>query len=157
MNVEFSINSKARVIPFHSIIILLLIITVSGCFKAPTEIEIKDDLSESDFKKALIGKWESVYQREGHENVERLEVFPFGIANVIINNGLKVKVTGKYEIYFLRPPAEGNVTIAEMTITSDNTQIKLSRMKFGYHNGVHMSLGILLRIDESPYGALTKI
>lgn len=148
---------KLKLIPIAWLILF-------SCIKAPNNSPPEIDwsnytgyLSASEFKDAIIGIWKSVYIHKGSENVERLEVFPFGIARVFINDGLRVEVTGKYEIDFLRPPAEGNITIAEMTITSDNDQIVLSRMSFGYHNAVPMTVGILLRIDKSPYGVLAKI
>lgn len=157
MNVILRKNKNALVIPFHNVIMFILIIAVSGCVKKPTEIRLKGDLSESEFQKALIGEWESVYLYEERQNVKRLEVFPLGVATVYITNGSKAVITGKYKLYFPKHPKEDTVTYAEMTITFDDIEIQLRRMHFGYHNGVPMNLGLLLRIDESPYGVLSKI
>ena len=145
---------------FITIILLILFSCSKSPNNPPSEIDwsnYRGYLSASDFKEAIIGKWRSVYQKEGYENIKYLEINSYEDAKIIIKNGARVEVEGKYKIHFLRPPTKEMVTFAEMTIKSDNVEIKLSQMNFGYHNALPFELGPFLRVDKSPYGVLTKL
>ena len=140
---------------------LIMLIFCLCCHKTPTQIdqiELREDLSESEFKKAIIGKRQSVYEIPGKQNVEYLELTRHGNAKIIIKqDGDKKEYKGSYSITFLRPPTEGMVTLAEFTIKTSKENIILSRVNFGLHNAFPVEAGFLLRIDNEPYGVLKKI
>ncbi len=76
-------------------LILVMLIVCLGCHKTPTRIDqielLKEDLSESEFKEAIFGKWKSVYEKQGKENVESLELNRNGEAKIIIKkNSIKI-------------------------------------------------------------------
>ncbi len=140
-------------------IILIALIFSFSCDKIPNQInqiEYRENLSGSEFKEAIIGKWESVYKMQGKENVEYLELTRQGIAKIIIEkDGITIWYFGSYYVDFLRPPTDYMVTFAELTIKTSKGNIILSRVNFGLHNGVPFD-ELLLRIDKEPYGVLKK-
>lgn len=141
--------------------ILIMLIFCLGCHKTPTQvdqIELREGLSASEFKEAIIGKWQSVYEKPGKENVLYLELSRKGSAKIIIKKDSdKKEYEGNYSIDFLRPPSIGMVTLAELTIKTSKENIILSRVNFGLHNAFPVEAGFLLRIDNEPYGVLKKI
>jgi len=145
---------------FNNLILTVLIFCLS-CHNTPTQveqIELREDLSEAEFKKAIIGNWQSVYETPGKEIVDYLELDLQGNAKIIIKQaGNKREYQGNYRIIFLRPPTKGMVTLAELTIQTSGENIILSQVNFGLHNAVHAQVGFLLRIDKEPYGVLKKI
>ena len=146
------------------VIITLLFLSL-GCDKTPNDnqaqqnqIELREDFSASEFKEAIVGKWHSVWERPGEEYVKYLELHQQGEAKIIISKDIDSKLSeGNYSINFLRPPATGNVTFAEITIATSNDTIILSRVNFGYHSAFPMEGDLLLRIDEAPYGVLKRL
>ncbi len=141
-------------------VILFILIFCLGCNKTTTETNWSDyrsDLSASDFKEAIIGKWKSVFEAPpGKENIEYLELSRTGKAKIVIKkNGDRKTIAGDYSINFPRPPVKGSVTLAELIIEKSNGNIILSRVSFGLHNGVSAT-DILLKIDKEPYGTLKK-
>ena len=122
-----------------------------------SQIELREDLSATDFKKALIGKWTSVFTYQSRPNVQQAEFRTDGTAAVvIIHNGKKEELSGTFKVDFEREPNPGMVTFARITISGEKP-IELKRVNFGLHNGVHWNLGPLLRIDTEPRGVLKKI
>ena len=142
-------------------LILTALIFCLNCQNTPTEVEqikLREDLSEDEFKKAIIGNWQSVYEAPGKEIVDYLELDLQGNTKIIIKqDGNKKEYQGSYRIIFLRPPTKGMVTLAELTIQTSGENIILSQVNFGLHSAVHDQVGFLLRIDQKPYGALEKI
>ena len=146
------------------IFILIVLIFCFSCNKTPndsqefqSQIKLKDDLSETEFKKAIVGKWESVFEAQGKKSIEYLELNQEGDAKIIIKiDGNKKEYDGNYSITYLRTPAEGMVTLAELTIKTDKESIILSRMNFGLHNAFPTNSGYFLRNDEEPFGVLKK-
>lgn len=140
--------------------VLVMLIFFLGCHKTPNavdQIELREDLSESEFKTALIGKWQSVYEHPGKQNVAYLEIERWGGVKVIIKrDGNPTEYEGTYRLSLLRPPLEGNVTLAELTISASKETILLSRVNFGLHNAFSAE-EYFLRIDQEPYGVLKKI
>ena len=124
-----------------------------------TKVELRSDFSESEFKNAIIGKWKSVYEITGEENVIYLELSEQGKVELILEkNSVRKEFVGNYSVDFLRPPSEGKVTFAELTITTSNgDMIILSRVNFGLHNAMPEGSGFFLRIDESPFGVLKRM
>lgn len=100
--------------------ILIILIFFLSCHKTPTQvdqIELREGLSEFEFKEAIIGKWKSVHEIPGKQNIEYLELTSQGNAKIIIKqDGNKKEYKGSYSLAFLRPPTEGMVTLAELTI-----------------------------------------
>ena len=140
-------------------VILFILIFCLGCNKTPTQIDWSDYrgyLSASDFKKAIIGKWKSVFEAPGKENIEYLELSRTGKAKIVIKkNGDRITIAGDYSINFPRPPEEGIYTFAELIIEKSNGNIILSRVYFGSHDGVSAT-DILLRNNGEPHLALKK-
>lgn len=140
--------------------ILIILIFSLDCCRTPTEVnqtELREGLSESEFRAAILGKWESVFEHPGKQNVAYLELTCQGKAKITItHDGNKKEYKGGYSITFLRPPTEGMVTLAELTIKTSNENIILSRVNFGLHNAVPFD-EYLLRIEKEPYGVLRLI
>jgi len=142
------------------IVILIALIFYESCHKTPTQIdqiELREGLSASEFKEAIIGKWQSVYEIPGKQNIEYLELTRQGNAKIIIkSDGNKKEYKGGYSITFLRPPTEGMVTLAELTIKTSKENITLSWVNFGHHNAFPVEVFFLM-IDKEPYGVLQRI
>ncbi|MFA9391505.1 MAG: hypothetical protein ACERKD_16970 [Prolixibacteraceae bacterium] len=150
---------------------LFYLITYSGCKieSVPDTIleeelqdtiwpELKENFSDSEFKEAIIGKWQSIFEHEGQENVIYLELSNQNKAKITIEKESKQnKYEGDYKVSYLRPPDEGMVTLAEITILTSNDTLVLSRVNFGLHNYFPAERGPFLRIDQSPYGVMERI
>lgn len=148
--------------------LLFVFATIIGCgkeseldsdTKADNEIiELKADFDAEEFKSAIIGKWQSVFLYPEEENVITLELDEKGKAKITLDkNNTSSSYEGNYAIEFIRPPMEGYVTLATITISANNREIILSRLNFGNHSGIPLYFGIVLRIEKSPYGVLYKI
>ena len=146
-------------------IIFSVFISLIGCDKesdtdARTEseiIELKENFSADEFKEALIGKWQSVFENDGKENVIYLELNDKNEAKITLDkDNVSNDYQGDYVVDFIRQPMEGYVTLGEITISTQNKIIKLSRVNFGLHNALPVD-SMYLRIDESPYGVLDRI
>jgi hypothetical protein len=78
-----------------------------------------------------------------------------GKAKIIIEkDNVSNEYNGNYSVDFIRPPAVGNITLAEITISISNDLFVLSPVCFGLHNGLPIDFGLILRIDSPPYGTL---
>jgi hypothetical protein len=117
---------------------------------------LRDDLSASEFKNALIGKWQSVFELEGWENVTYLKLDNQGKAGIILEkDGVSQEYSGDYTVDFIYEPMPENVTLAEITISGPEKEIVLSRVNFGLHNAFRY--GIFLRIEKPPLGVLERV
>lgn len=142
--------------------IFAVLITSLFCNKEPTSgdpnIELRSDFSEFEFNQALIGEWESVYDVPSAENVQYLKLTEQGKATLILKKeNTETEYKGNYTTDFLRPPTEGMVTFAELTISTSTDTIILSRLNFGYNNAFPIESGLYLRIERSPYGTLKRL
>ena len=61
-----------------NIFILIVIIINFGCNKNPTqlEFELREDLSETEFKEAILGKWESAYEKQYLMLLDQTQQYP---------------------------------------------------------------------------------
>jgi hypothetical protein len=150
---------------FNYLIILFVFISLIGCNKesdsdARTEskiIDLKENFSADEFKEAIIGKWQSVFEHAGKENVIYLELNDKNEAKITLKkDNASNNYQGDYIVDFSRQPMEDYLTLGEITISTQNKIIKLSRVNFGLHSAVHGD-SMYLRIDESPYGVLDRI
>jgi hypothetical protein len=155
-----AVREENKIIMNRFEFILVMFIVCLGCHKTPTQVDqikLREGLSASEFKEAIIGKWKSVYEIPEKQNIEYLELGRKGNAKIIIKqDGNKKEYKGSYSIVFLRPPTVGMITFAELTIKTAKESIILSRVYFGIHNAVPIE-GCLLRNDNEPYGVLQKI
>src|SRR3990172_9161392 len=92
-------------------LILIVLMFYFGCDKTPnftdTGVELKSDFSVTEFKNAIIGKWQSVYEKAFEENVKYLELREQGEAKLILErNGIEEEFEGNYSVDFLRPPVK---------------------------------------------------
>lgn len=123
-----------------------------------TEIELRDDLTEEEFKQAILGEWQSVFELEGAENVVYLNLGQGNEVDITLwKNSVEKEFSGEYSLSFMRTPVLGVVTLAEMDIQAFDTLIVLSRINFGLHNALPSSERLFLRIDDAPYGLLSRI
>ncbi|HAH23734.1 MAG TPA: hypothetical protein DCL77_08250 [Prolixibacteraceae bacterium] len=121
-------------------------------------MELKDNFSELEFKEAIVGVWRSVFELEGERNIECLELNGQGKAKVtIVKQGVKEVFEGSYNVSFLRPVTDFEITFGEITITGENGNLVLSRINFGLHSGTLVFRGMVLRIDTSPYGTMNRM
>lgn len=146
-------------------LILILFFFILGCQKTVNDFSLdgysKIDwsnccgyLSASDFKMAITGKWFSVFEKSGNENVKYLELNSLGKAKIIlVKNNTKNESEGNYSVRFIREVKEDFVTFAEIPIETSTRTTVLSRVNFGAHNAFP-SKNIFLRIDKEPYGLL---
>ena len=126
---------------------------------SPVVVELKYDLSAADFKLALVGKWKSVFTADkDNPNVQSLEFTADGNTDIVIAKADKTEqYSGTYTISFDREPRAGSVTMATITIRANGSSpVVLSRVNFGLHNGIPQQEGIVLRIDNEPYGVLKR-
>jgi len=148
-------------------IILSVLISLIGCDKESDSdadkktdtkiIELKEDFTSDEFKEAITGKWHSVFVFPGYENVINLELNTVGEAKITLSkDNVSNDYQGDYTVDFTRQPMKGNVTFGDITISTQNKIIKLSRVNFGVHNAMP-SDSMYLRIDESPYGVLDRV
>ena len=144
--------------------VTLFVFSIILCFccnkesdKKNEAIELRSNFSETEFKNALIGEWKSVFEHAGYENVIYLKFDNQGKVKITIEkDGVENEYYGDYSVEFLREPAEENITIAKINISSSDKEIVLSQVNFGLHNAFPASR-LFLRIDESPYGVLERI
>jgi hypothetical protein len=149
------------------IFLLLAILFNMSCKNTPNQtnspeafapIELREDLSESEFKKAIIGQWQSVFEKPGVENVKYLEISENGRVKLIIRQDeVEKNYEGTCQVNFMRPSMEQMVTLAEFMITTPDTNMRLSRINFGLHNALPAGEGPFLRIDEAPFGVLKRV
>ncbi len=157
---KYTIREEIKINMKRFEFVLIMLILCLNCHRTPTQvdqIELREDFSESEFKEAIIGKWESVFEIPGKQNIGYLELTRQGNAKIIIKqDGNKKEHKGSYSLTFLRPPMEGNVTLAELTIITSKESIILSRVNFGIHNAFPAEV-FFLRIDKEPYGVLQRM
>ena len=100
------------------IVTVLLIVCNKNNITENEEIDLSNYagyLSSADFKEAVIGKWNSVFEHQGKENVNYLELTKQGKALVKIRKENTEKTYGgDYEVVFSRPPDEEKKTIASV-------------------------------------------
>ena len=146
----------------NRILLLFSIVSFLSCNKESTSnfqaIELRDNLSSTEFTNAIIGEWQSVFENEAHENVIYLKLDKQGKAKItIVKDGAETEYSGDYTVGFMREPSEGSVTLANINISTSGNEIVLSRVNFGLHNAFPADSGLYLRIDEPPYGVLQRI
>jgi hypothetical protein len=121
------------------------------------EGELNEDLGREEFTRALIGEWVSVWDDTSRDFVRSLTLTGQGKATVTIQEryGEQRVVAGQYDISFVRPPAQGSVTLADITIVAPSGEkVVLARVSFGLHNAVLG--GPYLRVDGSPSALLKR-
>ncbi len=122
-----------------------------------SNLVLDEGFSETEFKEAIIGKWESVYEIEGKDNVMCLGLTKELTACIVLKKeNIEKEFAGNYTINFLRPPQEGFVTLGKISIITSKDSIILSRIIFSLHNGVSVDK-VFLRIFDEPYGTLDRI
>lgn len=122
-----------------------------------TEIELREDLNEGEFKQAILGEWQSVYEIDGEENVTYLNLGKEKNVNITLRkNSTEEEFSGVYTLSYMRTPVPGTVTMAKIDIQASDTLIVLSRVNFGLHNALPIGEGLFLRIDDAPYGVLER-
>ena len=122
------------------------------------EFELREDLGREAFSHALVGEWVSTWEDESRDYVSSLTLTEGGMATVTIQErtGEQRVVVGTYAISFVRPPAQGSVTLADITIlTPTGERIVLASASFGLHNAVLG--GPYLRIDGDPQAVLNRV
>ena len=151
------------------ILFLCFISFCLSCNRNPTagedlfvNIKLQQSFSASEFKEAVIGKWMSVFEYQGRENVEYLELSRTGQALIIIKKESdRETFGGDYTIHFPYPIGEGILTEATITITNyKGPTIILSNVRFMYHNGaaaLSHHLEMLFRHDRKPWAVLKKV
>lgn len=145
------------------IYIFLIILGCNGVITDSTDeyqsnIALRDDLTESEFKEAIIGHWKNQFEISGKQNVETLDISSKGTARVvIIKNNIQNRYSGKYTVNFLRSCEENTVTLAEIVISIHDENLVLSRVNFGSHNALGSGDEYFLRIDNEPFGVMKKI
>lgn len=142
-----------------------IFISILGCnesvIEGPEEyksnIELRENLSESEFKEALIGYWENQFEHQGKKNVEILDINSNDSAKIIITlDNMQNEYSGVYSIDLLRPYEEGKITLAKLTLKTDNDVLILINLNFGLHNAFSVNEGYFLRIDDEPYGVMKR-
>jgi hypothetical protein len=154
---------------YSNLIIFICLFTFTGCDEISDDIcdndalfpnsslELRSDFLEDEFKSAILGKWESVFKHIDKENVIQLKLNNQGIVCLTLEkNEVLRNYDGNYIVTFLRPPSEEMVTFAQIKIQASDTII-LSRVNFGLHNAFPVDEGLFLRIDDSPYGVLSRM
>ena len=123
--------------------------------------ELRNNLSATEFTKAIVGDWVSAWSRPSHRHVEELGVRSDGTARVVVaGDAGRLEASGPFELAFERPPAPNMITFAEIVIRpADGPSIKLSRVNFGWHNALPYGSGPgpFLRIDGNPVGELASV
>ena len=118
-------------------------------------MELRDNFTEAEFKQAIIGEWQSVYEHTGEENVIFLALTDKKNATITISKESSEKTySGTYTVSFLRPPSSEELTLAQITLKTTLSDIVLSRVNFSIHSAVRG--GPFLRIDVAPYGVLDR-
>jgi hypothetical protein len=120
-------------------------------------VELREDLGREEFIRALSGEWVSAWGHPSREFVSSLTLAADGTGTVAVQaqSGAQRVVTGPYAISFLRPPAEGSVTLAEITIGAPpGEQVVLGSVSFGLHNA--LPGGPYLRVDGLPSAVLQR-
>ncbi len=118
-------------------------------------IELRDNFTEVEFKQAIIGEWQSVFQTTGQENVLYLALTDKNNATITISKeGSEKTYSGTYTVSFLRPPSPEEMTLAQITLKITSSDIVLSRVSFDLHSAVRG--GPFLRIGVVPYGVLDR-
>jgi hypothetical protein len=120
-------------------------------------IKIAQNLNKNDFKAVLIGEWNSKFTYNNKQNIKYVKFNKNQTVDIIIfDTNKENKYSGNYLIIF--PKKKANDTIVTIKITpKNNKEIILENVHFGLHNCVHMSVGLLLRIDNEPFGVMKKI
>ncbi len=117
-----------------------------------------EDLSREAYLRALIGEWMSAWDDTSRDFVRSLTLTEGGMATVTIQErfGEQRVIAGTYAIAFLRPPAQGSVTLADITIVAPSGEkVVLASASFGLHNAVIG--GPYLRIDGDPVAVLKRV
>ena len=148
---------------FYSLILSVLLFSCEGSITSSIEydsnVEIREDLSASEFKEAIIGKWENHFIHSVHQdkaNIEKLDLSRSETARIIIvENNVRKVLRGEYFVAFMKPPDLGSVTLAEITIKNSVESIVLSRVNFGFLNLVSSEEHLLI-IEREPYGVMKK-
>ena len=143
------------------LVVLLILLGCNGTTDYQEEyqsnIVIREDLTETEFKEAIIGHWENQFEVSGKKNVETLDISRKGTAKVVISKGgIKDEYSGNYLVNLLRPYEKGTVTLAELIIKINDDSLVLSNLNFGFHNAFGVDEGYFLRIDDEPYGVMKR-
>lgn len=90
---------------------------------------MRSNFSETEFRNALIGEWESMFENTECENVIYLKFNKQGKISIKIKLDDVVKeYSGDYIVSFIREPVEGNITFAKIDISCSNKKIVMSRV-----------------------------
>ncbi len=139
---------------------IMLFISIGFCLACesnPVRFELRDNLSEAEFRDALIGTWFSVWERPDVWNVTDLNILRNGIAFITMQkDGEEKKSVGRYQILFLQPPQKDKTTYADFILKTERGNIRLHKLYSGLHNGVLIDDEPFLRIEREPYGVLKK-
>jgi hypothetical protein len=122
------------------------------------ETELREDLSREAFTRALIGEWVSAWDDTSRDFVRSLTVTEGGTATVTIqdHHGEQRFIVGTYTVSFIRPPAQGSVTLADIAIVAPSGEkVVLASVNFGLHNAVLG--GPYLRVDGDPIAVLKRV
>jgi len=118
-------------------------------------LELRMDFTEEEFLMAIIGKWESVWETDGFENVTYLELCKQGNAKITLKEGSTVEYfEGNYTVEFTNL---GYRTRADITITTPKRNIILSDAQFDLHNGLSVTKLYFRTYGGSPKAVLSRI
>jgi hypothetical protein len=144
-----------------SLVLILSFLLCFCCGELNTKIdilELRSDFTETEFKAAIVGKWQSVYELAENKNVIFLKFYEQNNVKVTTKkNDAKEDFDGSYSVEFLRPASKGIVTWAKITIKTTTGELILPRVSFDKHNAFSVGTELFLRIDESPYGVLKRM
>ncbi|MCX5789874.1 MAG: hypothetical protein NTX64_15430, partial [Elusimicrobia bacterium] len=157
------IDEDCQMNPRNTFVAMLLLFT--GCtfhesaqpeVPSPNSVEHAYPKDAAAFKAALVGDWTSAWHGPGDAYVEMLKFGADGQATVkIVDGGSEHNVTGAYTVT-IPEGSFGHITAEITVVPQAGTPVTLRRVNFGLHNAVPQSIGLLLRIDKSPFGALAR-
>jgi hypothetical protein len=119
---------------------------------------LREDLGREEFTSAVVGEWVSAWDNPSRDFVRTLVLAAEGTATVTIQEqgGESRVVAGPYAISYVRPPAQGSVTLAEITIGAPPGEVVvLEQASFGLHNA--LPGGPYLRVDGDPSAVLKRL
>ena len=123
----------------------------------PELVELGSNFSEAEFENAIIGIWNTAYEREGRTNVIFLCVNDDNIAKITIEeNGASETFIGNLTVEYHRPTSPHRVTLAKVKISSNDEEIVLSDVVFDITNFLPDDGTLYLRNTRSPYATLKR-